>query len=69
MTAFSIDELVHGSDFPIPMIRRAIEDRIEKLIELLDLVDDDPDEEETGDLEDDPAYYDVPGFIPGGQGL
>ncbi|MFD1986802.1 hypothetical protein ACFSOZ_30685 [Mesorhizobium newzealandense] len=47
----TLDQLVDTGDFPIGATRRSIEDRIEKLIELLDIVDDDVDLEDTADDE------------------
>ena len=37
---------------PVPLSRRAIEDEIERLIDLLDAADDDPDLEDGADDED-----------------
>lgn len=47
----TLQDLVDTADFPLPATRRSIEDRIEKLIELLDVVDDDPDLEDDNDDE------------------
>ncbi|MFD2053797.1 hypothetical protein ACFSQT_12085 [Mesorhizobium calcicola] len=74
----TLDQLVDTGDFPIGATRRSIEDRIEKLIELLDIVDDDVDLEDTADDEpslgclddleldncDDEDGHDAEGYCP-----
>lgn len=49
--SFSMDRLAFENDYPLPVSRRAIEDRIQALIDMLDIIDDDPDIEDGADAE------------------